>query len=133
MDSFILFHVKHINSCHFKPEHVYVELIDLPVEFVRLQRPCRLSKSDTDRDSFISITSKGLILNIYCLQTSCQQLYHSADIQEDVHRCVFIISKFTGSRTHVCRVDRSTCRVGDSCLYKVSYLFIFKERRSSIF
>lgn len=38
MDSFILFHVKHINSCHFKPEHVYVELIDLPVEFVRLQR-----------------------------------------------------------------------------------------------
>lgn len=48
MDSFILFHVKHINSCHFKPEHVYVELIDLPVEFVRLQRPCKLWESDTD-------------------------------------------------------------------------------------
>lgn len=37
MDSFILFHMKHINSCDFKPEHMYVELIDLPAEFVRLQ------------------------------------------------------------------------------------------------
>lgn len=42
MESFILFHVKYINSCHFKPEDMYVELIDLPVEFVRLLRPCRL-------------------------------------------------------------------------------------------
>lgn len=33
MESFILFHVKYINSCHFKPEDMYVELIDLPVEF----------------------------------------------------------------------------------------------------
>jgi hypothetical protein len=43
MDSFILFNVKHINSCDFKPEHVYVELINLPVEFVRFQWLCRLS------------------------------------------------------------------------------------------
>ena len=42
MESFILFHVKYINSCHFKPEDMYIELINLPVEFVRLQRPCRL-------------------------------------------------------------------------------------------
>lgn len=43
MESFILFHVKHINSCQFKPEDMYIELIDLTVEFVRLQRPCRLN------------------------------------------------------------------------------------------
>lgn len=36
MESFILFHVKHINSCHFKLEDMYIELIDLPVEFVKL-------------------------------------------------------------------------------------------------
>ena len=84
-------------------------------------------------DSFISITSKGLILNIYCLQTSCRQLYHSADIQEDIHRCVFIISKFTGSRTHVCRVEISSRRVGHSCLHEVPALFIFKAHRYCFF
>ncbi len=133
MDSFILFHVKHINSCHFKPEHVYVELIDLPVEFVRFQRHCKLSESNTNRDSLMAIRSQSLTMIICCLHPSCRQLYHSADIQEDIHRCMFIISKFTGSRTYVCRVARSTCRVGDSCLHLVPNLFIFRERRSYFF
>lgn len=68
MDSFILFHVKHINSCHFKPEHVYVELIDLPVEFVRLQRPCKLSESDTDPTHLYQLHLRAL----YWTFTACR-------------------------------------------------------------
>ena len=112
---------------------MYTELIDPPVEFVRLQGLCRLSESNTNCGSLMAITSQSLTRNICYLQTSCRQLHHSADIQEDLHRCMFIISKFTGSRTYVCRVVISSCRAGYYCLHKVPELFIFKAHGCCFF
>lgn len=106
MESFILFHVKHINSCHFKPEDMYIELIDLHVKFVRLQRPCRLHV-----DSCITLR----ILKRIKL------------------RWIAFTFGFTLSRTYVCRVEISSCRVGYYCLHKVSDLFIFKAHRYCFF
>lgn len=54
-------------------------------------------------------------------------------IQEDIHRCIFIFSRFTWSRTYVCRVEISSCRVGLSCLNKVPDSFIFKAHRCCFF